>query len=130
MDKACGDDGCGGSCGPCEEGFVCAKGKCVTDSGGREADGDAETEGDAEATEDSSQDDVGGPETSSEPLPNGECEAGMVLMYGKCVPIADGLDKNSAASTGCGMGGTSRGQSPLLLLVLLMATLVAVRRQA
>ncbi len=27
--KECGDDGCGGSCGTCEDGFVCQDGQCV-----------------------------------------------------------------------------------------------------
>ncbi len=29
--KVCGDDGCGGSCGTCEEGISCANGACVAD---------------------------------------------------------------------------------------------------
>jgi hypothetical protein len=30
-DKVCGDDGCGGSCGACEEGELCENGDCIAD---------------------------------------------------------------------------------------------------
>jgi hypothetical protein len=29
--KECGDDGCGGDCGPCGDGFICNTGSCVAD---------------------------------------------------------------------------------------------------
>ena len=32
-DKVCGDDGCGGSCGTCASGELCAQGKCVIGQG-------------------------------------------------------------------------------------------------
>ncbi|MBM4356218.1 MAG: hypothetical protein FJ109_20920, partial [Deltaproteobacteria bacterium] len=36
--KSCGDDGCGGSCGPCEPWQMCQAGECVcTDDGGLES---------------------------------------------------------------------------------------------
>ena len=30
----CGDDGCGGECGPCRDGFDCAEGRCVESTAG------------------------------------------------------------------------------------------------
>ena len=41
--KECGDDGCGGSCGDCAPGDVCAGGQCVPDSGLQECNGTAQS---------------------------------------------------------------------------------------
>ena len=38
-DIACGDDGCGGSCGTCDEGFHCEAGDCVEDPCAPDCDG-------------------------------------------------------------------------------------------
>jgi len=38
-DRICGSDGCGGSCGECDAGFLCTSGGLCTDSGVPPADG-------------------------------------------------------------------------------------------
>ena len=142
QNKECGADGCGGSCGACGFGQVCTvAGLCkaedeVTpdevahqdgaddgDGGGGTALKDPDEDGDDEGD---GADPFAAGGSSSTPGESGECNEGLKLMYGKCVPD-NSFEAEESYESGCSAAPGSRGAGVLLLV--LMALLAFARRQ-
>ncbi len=81
-EKECGDDGCGGSCGSCQDGFLCSNGACVEDTCEPACDG-------KECGDDGCNGSCGAC------AGNESCEEGMCV----CVPACDGKE---CGDDGCG----------------------------
>jgi MYXO-CTERM domain-containing protein len=97
--RACGDDGCGGSCGACPFGTVCStvEGQCVLDPNGRT--------------------DTGGG------LPLGDTAGGG----GTDIQLPPAVGDSSGGCAAA--GGGSAGPGPFVLLTLLAGAVAARRRR-
>jgi len=139
--KECGDDGCSGDCGECDEGTTCNDGLCVAsgsegsdvleaDDDAVGADADDSVWKDKDGYDPAVEDDMEG-EGGASPPGLDECEEGEHKRYGKCVPI-DGtaLDElGPAMATGCSAATDPSTGSVLLLVLLALALCVARRRK-
>jgi agmatine/peptidylarginine deiminase len=80
--KACGDDGCGGSCGSCAQGQVCEAGQCV-------------------ACDPACGDKVCGPSACAG-VTCGTCQLGQACQAGQCVACTPACDGKACGDDGCG----------------------------
>lgn len=152
VERVCGDDGCGGSCGACADGFECSQGACVAaglpDAAGTDtAAGDVAVPPDAapEAVADEAAPDVPGP---GDPGPDGLADTGVAQpddgpadpgaqeiaaeVAAEVAPVDVGVDIGTAGRSGggCAAGATGGGAaSGLASWLALAVAFVAVARR-
>ena len=120
LNRECGDDGCGGSCGACGRNTACnGGGLCVSED---------EIPGPGEDVFLPGEDTWAGVEPRSQGEPwatpgdPAACPEGQGLMYGKCVPVAVDIDIDGGTKGGCGVGGFAGAHWWILLMVFVLAT--------
>jgi len=126
VNKECGDNGCGESCGECEKGDECSGGLCVPYEEPVDLDIQGQTDDLEEEDKDAGSSDPVAFDVTGDAGGGGSnsCPPGQRLRYGKCVSLGDaGYEDDSSVSGGCGVSPTTPSAPWLLLLLLALAAL-------